>query len=54
MMTKKPDQKTQKNEKKKLVLNKQSIQTLDRRELSMVVGGYEPPDGGCSRHKHTK
>jgi hypothetical protein len=45
---KKPENK---DKKKKLVLNKESIRTLDRRELSMAVGGAEPPDGGCSLHR---
>jgi hypothetical protein len=46
----KKDKNTQTNNKKKLVLRKQSIRKVDDSDLIQVVGGDDvPPDGGCTR-----
>jgi hypothetical protein len=44
--------------KKKLTLSKETLRTLDERDLSLVVGGdsgnHEPPHGGPNSCPNTK
>jgi bacteriocin-like protein len=47
------------NEKKKLTLSKETLRTLDEKELSQIVGGaasgsHEPPRGGPNSCPNTK
>ena len=46
----KKDTNTKTDGKKKLVLRKQSIRTIDDTDLVHVAGGGDvPPDAGCSK-----
>ena len=48
-MKKRQEERQEKAPKKKLLVRKDAIRRLDDRELSIVVGGAEPPiigDGG--------